>query len=188
VRPTGSGESALLLLDVVDQLAGAGVTYAVVGALAASVHGAVRASMDADVVLSIAMPKAAHLELAFKAAGFRTELTHGDADDPVPGLLRLSDIYGNRVDVLIGLRGMEAQAFSRLVEVPFQGKTLKFIGREDFIAMKAFAGGPIDLIDAARAITAADDSLDVQLLRRLARGYGSAASEALNGLLSKRLQ
>jgi hypothetical protein len=44
-----SGESALLLLDVIDHLQRANVQYAVVGAMAASVHGVVRASMDADV-------------------------------------------------------------------------------------------------------------------------------------------
>jgi len=47
------GESALLLLDVIDSLAGQNIEYAVVGALAASIHGAVRASMDADVVSSM---------------------------------------------------------------------------------------------------------------------------------------
>ena len=53
MRTTRSGESALLLLDVIDLLCTEGIEYAVVGALAASIHGAVRASMDADVVLSL---------------------------------------------------------------------------------------------------------------------------------------
>jgi len=64
------------------------------------------------------------------------------------------------MDLLLGLRGIEPQAFSRLVEIPFQGTTLKFIGREDFIAMKVFAGGPMDLLDATRAISAGRTSLD----------------------------
>ena len=93
MRTSRAGESALLLLDVVDRLVAEKIQYAVIGALAASVHGAVRASLDLD-----------------------------------------------------------PQAFSRVVEVPFQGSTLRFIGREDLIAMKAFAGAPTDLADAARAI------------------------------------
>lgn len=60
----------------------------------------------------------------------------------------MSDAFGSRVDVLVGLRGLDAQAFSRTLQVPFHGSTLDFIGREDFIAMKVFAGGPIDLQDA----------------------------------------
>jgi len=106
-----------------------------------------------------------------------------DTEDPIPGLLRLRDGYDNRVDLLIGLRGMEPQAFSRAIEVSFQGKTLKFVGREDFIAMKVFAGGPMDMIDASRALAASGGCMDRELLRRLARRYGREAAEALERLL-----
>lgn len=139
--------------------------------------------MDADVVLSLAIQQAKELEQAFKAARFHAELSRGDVDDPIPALLKLTDTYGNRVDLLIGLRGMEADAFSRVVEVPFQGERLRFIGREDFIAMKAFAGGPVDVLDATRAIAAAGASLDTELLQRLAKKYGQDAFQLIERLL-----
>jgi predicted nucleotidyltransferase len=185
MRTKGAGESALLLLDVVELLADEGIGYAVIGALAASVHGAVRASMDADVVLSARMARARDLDRSFALAGFATQLTEGDFEDPIPGLLRVSDSYANRVDLLIGLRGLDKAAFSRAIDVPFQGGTLKFIGREDFIAMKAFAGGPTDLQDAARAIAADPDTLDLVLLRRLAQKFGREAAVSLEQLLAK---
>jgi predicted nucleotidyltransferase len=185
MRTTQSGESALLLLDVVNLLREQKTQYAVIGALAASVHGAVRASMDADVVLSAGLQEAKALEVSSKAAGFLTELTFGGAEDPIPGLLRLRDMHDNRVDLLVGLRGMEPKAFLRALDVPFQGEVLKFIGREDFIAMKVFAGGPMDLIDAARAISAGGDSLDLDLVRRLAKSYGSDAAASLDRLLAR---
>jgi predicted nucleotidyltransferase len=184
MRTSGSGESALLLIDVVDSLITRNVEYAVIGALAASVHGAVRASMDADVLLSIDSKEVKQLESHFEAAGLGTELTRGDFEDPIRGLLNVSDSFGNRVDLLLGLRGLEPQAFSRVVEVPFQGSMLKFIGREDFIAMKVFAGGPMDLVDAARAISAGRNSLDFDLVRRLAKRYGRDASASLERLLA----
>jgi predicted nucleotidyltransferase len=99
-------------------------------------------------------------------------------------LLKVSDAHGNRVDLLLGLRGMEPEVFSRVLDVPFQGTTLKFIGREDFIAMKVFAGGPVDLLDAERAISAGRDSLDLGLVRRLAHKYGRDASQCLERLLA----
>jgi hypothetical protein len=184
MRTSKPGESALLLVDVVGFLVTHNVDYAVIGALAASVHGVVRASIDADAVLSVDTRKVAHLESALKAAGLRTELTRGDLEDPIPGLLKVSDSFGNRVDLLLGLRGMESQAFSRVIEIPFQGSTLKFIGGEDFIAMKVFAGGPMDLVDATRAISAGRHSLNFDLIRRLANGYGRDASESLERLLA----
>jgi predicted nucleotidyltransferase len=184
MRTRRSGESALLLLDAIDVLVSQKIRYAVVGAIAASIHGAVRASMDADVVLSLAVQDAKELEQTFKAANFHSELTRGDFDDPIPALLKLSDTYGNRVDLLIGLKGMEAGAFGRIVEVPFQGQKVRFIGREDFIAMKAFAGGPMDVVDATRAVAAAGGSLDKELLRRLGKQYGHEALQLIERLLA----
>jgi predicted nucleotidyltransferase len=183
MRTTRSGESALLLLDVIDLLADQNVEYAVVGALAASIHGAVRASMDADVVLSVGVQQAEGIGQKLRAGGFQTELVRGDFDDPIPAMLKVVDQYGNRVDLLIGLKGLEPQAFSRAITVGFQGSTVRFIGREDFIAMKVFAGGPMDLVDATRAVTAAGASLDLELVRRLAKRFGRDAAESLERLL-----
>jgi hypothetical protein len=50
--------------------------------------------------------------------------------------------------------------------------------------MKVFAGGPMDIVDATRAISAGRDSLDLELLRRLASRYGRDASESLERLLA----
>ena len=49
--------------------------------------------------------------------------------------------------------------------------------------MKVFAGGPMDLVDATRAIAAAGESLDRELVRRLAKRFGRDASESLERLL-----
>jgi len=65
--------------------------------------------------------------------------------------------------------------------------TLEFVGREDFIAMKVSAGGPLDLPDAERAVAADPASLDVQLVRGLAARLGKHASAALNSILSAEL-
>ena len=60
---------------------------------------------------------------------------------------------------------------------------LRVIGREDFIAMKIFAGGPVDMMDARAAIRVAGDSLDLTLLRRLAERYGRSTRDALEAML-----
>ncbi len=184
MRPTGPGESALLLLDALAIVTSEHVDYAVIGAMAASVHGVVRASMDADVIMSVAIPRLRELQRRFTDVGFATELRVGDMDDPIGAMLVLTDQHGNRVDLLVGLRGLEPAAFERAVTVPFQGQALKVIGREDFIAMKVFAGGPQDLADARHTIEAAAGHLDSTLLRRLAARYGSAAASALERLLA----
>ena len=184
MRTTGLGQSALLLLDAVEVLGREKIDYAVIGAMAASIHGVVRASVDADAVLSLVAKKPSDLERSFRTSGFQTELRHGDAGDPIPALLQLTDKFGNRVDLLIGLRGLEAEAFSRAVDVPFQGAALRVIGKEDFIAMKVFAGGPQDMTDARNALLVAGDSIDKVLLQRLAKRYGRDAADNLGKLLA----
>lgn len=182
MRTTGPGQSALLLLDVVELLVSEKIEYAVVGAMAASVYGVMRASFDADAVLLLTVQQAPDLERKLAKSGFQCQLNRGDFSDPIPALLSLTDVFRNRVDLLIGLRGLESAAFARVVSVPFQGSSLCVISREDFIAMKAFAGGPQDLADARGALGAAG-SLDMQLLRRLADRYGKDAGAALEKLL-----
>ncbi|HVJ30281.1 MAG TPA: hypothetical protein VNA66_08250 [Gammaproteobacteria bacterium] len=184
MRAQRSGESALLLLDAVDFLNRENVSYAVIGAMAASVHGVVRASMNADAVLSLPADALPALEHRLRDAGFRTELRRGDADDPIAAVLALSDQFGNRVDLLVGLRGLEMAAFSRVLEVPFQGERLRIIGREDFIAMKLFAHGPQDLVDADLVLAAAASELDLALLERLAARYGPETLAALEKALA----
>lgn len=181
MRTNGPGQSALLLLDVVDVLHAGNLQYMVIGAMAASVHGLVRASLDADAVLSLPPTALRGLELSCTQAGFETELRLGDDDDPIAALLEVTDAYGNRVDLLSGLQGLQAAAFSRAVEVPFHGTLLRVASLEDFVAMKLFAGGPQDLEDARRVLQIAED-IDAALLDEIVQGYGPAAVEALRKL------
>jgi len=187
MRARGPGESVLLLLDVVELLAEQRVEYAVIGAMAASVHGAIRATTDADALLSVGLSKLRKLEKAFQVAGLKTDLREGDSDDPIPALLAVSDRHGNRVDLLAGLRGLDPDAFGRAIEIPFHGSTLRVIGREDFIAMKCFAGGPQDVADARQAVAVAQRSLDIGLLRRVTRRFGRAAADHLEQVLGPTL-
>jgi hypothetical protein len=110
-------------------------------------------------------------------------LRRGDADDPIPALLAVSDRHGNRVDLLAGLRGIDPRALSRSINVPFFDSFVRVIGREDFIAMKCFAGGPQDIEDATQALQVNDRPLDLELLRRATRRFGRGAADALEKLL-----
>jgi predicted nucleotidyltransferase len=185
MRTRRAGQSALLLLDAVAVLTGEGIEYAVIGAMAASIHGSLRATTDADAVVSMTVAKLKNLSRAFNQAGFATEFRRGEADDPIPAMLVLSDAHGNRVDLLGGLRGLDPQVFERAVDVPFSGETLRVVGREDFIAMKCFAGGPQDIADARLAISSAQAPIDHDLVRRLTRGFGRAAADGLEQVLAQ---
>lgn len=184
MKARASGQSVLLLLDVIDVLAEANVDYAVIGALAAALHGSIRATTDADALVSLSLPGLGKLDKALRKAGFMTELRRGDPDDPIPALLAVSDRFGNRVDLLAGLRGLDPEAFQRTVSVPFRKTTVRLAGREDFIAMKCFAGGSQDLLDARQALRSGGEPVDLDLLRRTTRRFGRAAADVLERLLA----
>jgi hypothetical protein len=61
---------------------------------------------------SAVIQQAPELEKKLILAGFNTQLRRGDSTDPIPALFSLTDAFRNRVDLLVGLRGLEAAAFS----------------------------------------------------------------------------
>jgi len=69
MKARGAGESAHLLLDVSAVLAENGVEYAVIGAMAAAVYGAIRATTDADALLSVSIAKLRQLEQNIQESG-----------------------------------------------------------------------------------------------------------------------
>lgn len=183
MRTDAAGQSPLLMIDVAEVLLAHGIPYAVIGAMAAAVHGVIRASLDADAVINAHVQTGRELQREFAEKGYGATLRIGDADDPIPALLEVTDPFANRVDLLIGLRGMDPATMQRASEVNLAGFTLKVIGREDFVAMKAHAGGPVDLADARAVIEIDPTGLDRELIRRLAAGFGKEAVRCVESLL-----
>lgn len=184
MRAQRPGQSALLLVDAIEILRQERVEYAVIGAFALAVHGIVRASMDADVLLYTTPRRLTELHARFEQMGFGAEFRQGDSEDPVPAMLGLSDNHGNRVDLLAGLRGLDPLVFSRTIEVSFYGERLRIVGREDFIAMKCFAGGPQDLLDARSALKSGNGPVDLDLLRFVTRRFGLETVDRLEQILN----
>lgn len=183
MRARRAGQSLLLLLDVADFLRKAAIDHLVIGAVAAAAHGAVRATTDADALVSLSIAEMVRLERSLAKAGFTTELRRGDGDDPISSVLVVSDSFGNRVDLLCGLRGFDPAAFTRAVALKFKRSSMNLVGAEDFIAMKCFAGGPLDLHDAQQVLRRNQPPIDMDLLRPLARRYGRSAADNLEKLL-----
>jgi hypothetical protein len=147
------------------------------------VHGTVRASADVDALLQLPYTRLKELSALFEAAHFGVVLNRGDDDDPISSMLILSDIHGNRVELLGGLRHLDPQVFTRGIEVPFRGITLRVVGREDFIAMKCFAGEPQDLVDARAAFEGTQGPVDLDLVRTVTRRFGREAADRLENIL-----
>jgi len=66
------------------------------------------------------------------------------------------------------------------------GVDLRIVGREDFIAMKCFAGGPQDILDAKSAYLGAQGPVNLDLLRTLTRRFGREAADKLEEVLAEK--
>lgn len=185
MRAKGSGESPLLLLDVIDVLNALQVPYAIVGAFAASFYGVVRGSVDADAVISLSSASVSLDALidALHEAGLKTTRSKAELRDPIGTVIHIRDRFDNRVDLLMRIRGMTEAAFTRAVETEFMQRPVRIIGVEDFIAMKLFAGSSRDVDDAAGALNFSSNRVRRPLLKELAQQYGKETVQKLESLL-----
>ncbi len=184
MRTTASGQSALLLLDVIDTLNKRQILYAIIGAFAASFYGMVRASLDTDAVISIhSHQDTANLCADLRTKGLSVEHRSGDQSDPISAVINIEDRFHNRVDLLIGIRGMAQEAFNRVQEAQFMGSSIKVISQEDFIALKIFAGSPKDIGDIIGVLNVSGQKIDLNVLKKLTAQYGADCVQKLQELL-----
>lgn len=71
-------------------------------------------------MLAIPVSELRGLARHLRERGFPTELRLADSGDPIAAVLAVTDEHDNRVDLLVGIRGLDPAAFSRAVEVPFR--------------------------------------------------------------------
>lgn len=174
MKISGPGESSLLLLKVIRLLDKGNIPYAIVGAFAASFYGVVRASLDVDAVISVGKNKEKLHQLlaSLKKKNLKTKLRQGDSQDPIRGVINIEDNFRNRVDLLIGIRGMKDDVFDRVMAVSFFNTKIEIIGVEDFIAMKIFAGSAKDIQDVIGVLKVSAGKINRPLLKQLTLHYG----------------
>lgn len=164
-----------LLAQVGRILNAEGVRWAVIGALAVAYHGWIRASLDADALITLRDAKGNLDALVGKLRerGWQVESRMGDEDDPLGFVVRIVDASGNQVDLIGGIRRLDPDFFARSIEDDSEGMALRISSPEDLIALKIFAGGPKDMEDARGLVDMLGTSLDKDLVLTLCRRFGT---------------
>ena len=153
------------------------IRIALIGGLAVSAWGAIRATQDIDLLAdSDPSPIGSRavrigLQRFFEANRCSAEWRIGDADDPIPLLLRLNlggALRQPGADILWAHQRWQREALQRRREVK-SGKLRVFVLHpEDLILMKLDAGGPQDLLDVQALLSAGPPDLDIARLKRKA--------------------
>lgn len=178
------------LLDEIGRLLDeAGARWAAIGALAVAFHGVVRASLDADALISL---RGSDIDIdqlgdRLRKRGWKAKTRMGEPGDPLGFVIRVQDKDGNQVDLIGGIRKLDSDFFQRSKRTIVDGMKLRFASPEDLIALKLFAGGPRDIEDAQGVFQVQAKSLDPDLLRKLCKVFGGATAKHCERLLQNKV-
>ncbi len=137
----------MLLARVVAILSDENITFVVIGASAMAAHGVSRSTIDIDLMTldSRALKTATWSGLI--SQGFNIDIRHGDAEDPLRGVVRFESPGQRPVDLIVGHGGWQTLIIERPESASFEGLELPVVGKVDLILLKLYAGGPQDLWD-----------------------------------------
>jgi hypothetical protein len=162
------------LLEAASTELGTPIRFALIGGLAVSTWGAIRATRDIDLLAdSDPSPIASRhlrddLEKFFEKKRCTVEWRIGDFDDPIPLMLRieLGGKSGEAVaDILWAHQRWHQKALQRCQEVKAGRHRFFVLHPEDLILMKLEAGGPQDLIDVQALLSAPPRELKLRRLK-----------------------
>ena len=153
------------------------VRFALLGGLAVSTWGVIRATQDID-FLADSDPTPLHdLGLRDKLKQFivqqhsHADWRVGDHDDPIPLLLRieLPLTFGNvGADIIWAHKRWQRDALQRSIIVEVEGAEIPVLHPEDLILSKLEAGGLQDFLDVEQLLSVAPPQLNVTRLKETA--------------------
>jgi hypothetical protein len=141
------------VLGVLDAL---GVRYALIGAHAMAVRGYPRFTADLDLLTTDRRVLEARVWHELVSAGATIDPRHGDADDPLAGVVHIMLSDDSDIDVVVGRWSWEARIVERAEPLSLMGVVLPVPTAADLILLKLAAGGYVDKQDAAALLAAGD--------------------------------
>jgi len=162
-----------LLARVVEHLTAHAIPHALIGAAALAVRGIARSTFDIDLLTTDRRVLDANLWTPLARTGGAIDCRRGDADDPLAGVVRVSEPGQRPVDLIVGRHAWQARAVSRALGT---GDGPPVVTAADLILLKLYAGGTQDLWDVRELLqqpdaeaVAADVEADLATLSRSMR-------------------
>ena len=148
-----------LLARVTAELERAGIAAAVCGAGALAVHGVARSTYDIDLLTTD--PRTLHDAIWQGLAGTQVdvEIRRGDDDDPLLGVVRVTQDKERPVDVIVGRHAWQRAVVDAASPARVLGATVGVVDVPSLILLKLYAGGPQDLWDIEQLLAVAGDDV-----------------------------
>lgn len=148
------------------------VPVLVIGAVALAAHRYVRATLDIDLGVNVAVRDMKGLEERLRTEGYLTVLHEPDGDDPLGGVIDVCGPHGLIQIVNFGDR------FPAVIQDALEGEviqvrpdlTLRVIPLPQLVVLKLYAGGVKSLADIVELLRRNPEA-DLQKIRKVCRKY-----------------
>jgi len=160
------------------------IRSALIGGLAVSAWGVVRATQDIDFLADSDPSPLGNTKLRTDLKKFieqqrcHAEWRVGEPDDPIPLLLRIKlprPNVGLGADILWVHKLWQREALVRTISVSVSRLRVRVLHPEDLILLKLEAGGPQDLLDVKELLSSPPPELSVRRLKEAASRLRLAA-------------
>lgn len=157
------------LAQTVAALSGAGIECALIGAMALAARGVARSTLDIDLIVVRSEALERRIWGVLIDRGTPVEIRHGDASDPLEGLVRVRPERGPSIDVVVGRDAWQRGVIERAEPLVFAGTQVRVATAADLVLLKLHAAGPADRWDIEQLLGGDDEqSLVAAVERRLA--------------------
>lgn len=149
-----------LFARVAAELGRTGIAAAVCGAGALAVHGVARSTYDIDLLTTD--PRTLHDATwrSLAATGVNVEIRRGDDDDPLRGVVRVTQEGERSVDLIVGRYPWQTAIVDAASPLQILGASVRVVDVPSLILLKLYAGGPQDLWDIEQLMaTATGDTI-----------------------------
>jgi hypothetical protein len=170
------------LADATGFLVSEGISYALIGGMAASLRGQSRTTADVDLVIDTDVSEALVLITRLERSAFRPLFDNVAEVVERSFILPLRHRTTNiKVDMSLGLSGFEQKLIGRAEPLDISGTTVSVVTAEDLLIMKILAGRPQDTQDARGIVAAQSHRLDWEYCMNVARELSEALNQDIIG-------
>ncbi len=141
-----------LLAEVARRLRSAEIRCALIGGEALALRAASRSTLDRDLLTTDRRSLDAALWRPLIDAGIRCDVRHGDPEDPLAGVVRITAAGERPVDLIVGRHAWQTRIVERSEMLDLGDVVLPVPSASDLILLKLFAGGGQDVWDVLQLL------------------------------------
>ena len=154
------------LVEVTATLDANGIGYALIGAGAMSVHGVARSTLDVDLLTTDTRCLTPSIWDRLVQMGADVEVRRGDPDDPLAGVVRVSERDTRPTGLVVGRHRWQERAVERAGPAAVGEQTLPVVTMSDLVLLKLYARGAQDNWDVHQLLGCDDRAALIDEIER----------------------